>query len=806
MNNARKLLLAAAIASPQIMTPSLSHAEVALEEIVVTARKREESVQAIPVAVTAITGEMFERSLMTNFEEATALTPGFTTQPSTVSPQALSLSMRGSVQNGTIITADPSVGVYVDGVYIARAYGIGMDLLDLQNVQVLKGPQGTLFGRNSTAGALLLSTNNPDTEAFSGSVSLTAGNESTAGQVILNVPLTDNFAVRIAHQKNKLDDYITNAANNPNYAPYKALEPGALGGVYAPAKTTDSKIGGYDNETTRIKALFAPTDDIEMVLSWEQFESDLKGPSRDQVWIGGISTPQSASDDTVSLSFDPKSYAETETLNFSLAWDTTIGEVKFIYGDREYRNLNEADYDGGDWAAAPWDLSALYSLPPGSVISQRRHGSWGRTAGDQQSYELQLTTSFLDDKVDVTTGITYFEENADYFDYSDGVDIYDKFAGSGSAQGIAGDVHQEVEALGIYIQSTYHINDVSNLTLGLRKSEEDKSAQIWGALGGVLPTWDVSTYRNVPGRVPTNEDSKSFSSTDWLISYDYQISEDVMVYAKFSTGFRSGGFNGRPVGAGLPLSFAPEELEEFELGLKGDFLDNRLRWNTALFSNTTTDKQYSVLAVPVGVSATPASITKNAGESEAKGFETEFTYLLNENWNLSGSYAFIDAEVTSLIAYNPVSGMDEEVDANRRPQTQFIPENEWTLSVNYDQEFDAFNLQGTATYHWIDEMYGSPESAEEIVAVSSASATPFTLAQAQEWVDAGTSDAHGTLNLNLTISTLDDKYSASLWSKNVLDERAQQSSINFILAPFYSYATATYTQPRTFGVTLKAKF
>src|SRR5690606_1751962 len=408
-----KLTLASAVASVTLAHTGIAFGAIGLEEIVVTARKREESIQDVPVAVTAVTGETFERSLVTNFQEATALTPGFSVMPSSTSPHAPSLSMRGSVQNATIVTADPSVGVYVDGVYIARAYGVGVDFLDLRDLQVLKGPQGTLFGRNSTAGALLLNTNNPELGEFTGSASLTGGNHQTGGQVILNVPLGEMFAFRVAHQQNEFDDYITNAANDPNDPIYNALEPGPASGNYSPAKTFDSDIGGYDNETTRAKLLFAPTDALEMVLSWEQYESDLAGPARDQVWISGITIDRDKGDDRVSLSFDPRAYAETETTTFVTTHSSDLGELKFIASTREYRSLNEADYDGGDWAAKPADVNAFVpSVPPGMVFSQRRHGSWGRTAGDQDSLELQFVTSLLDDRLDLTTGVTYFEEEA----------------------------------------------------------------------------------------------------------------------------------------------------------------------------------------------------------------------------------------------------------------------------------------------------------------------------------------------------------------------------------------------------------
>src|SRR5690606_37279115 len=218
-------------------------------------------------------------------------------------------------------------------------------------------------------------------------------------------------------------------------------------------------------------------------------------------------------------------------------------------GNREYRNLNEADYDGGGYAAAPWVISP-------TTTSVRRHGSFGRSAGEQDSLELQLVTSFFDDKVDLTTGVTYFEEEATYYDYSYGNYVYDpvhtfiiqNFRAAGGNW-----VSLDTESLGFYAQGSWHINDVSNLTLRLRRTEDDKEALIWGSSSqvaiGVLPTSDFIGYRNsLPARSGSliiSEPSATFDSTDWLVSYGYRLNEDVMVYGKVSTGFRAGGFNGR---------------------------------------------------------------------------------------------------------------------------------------------------------------------------------------------------------------------------------------------------------------------
>jgi iron complex outermembrane receptor protein len=274
-----------------------------------------------------------------------------------------------------------------------------------------------------------------------------------------------------------------------------------------------------------------------------------------------------------------------------------------------------------------------------------------------------------------------------------------------------------------------------------------------------------------------------------------------MVYAKASTGFRAGGFNGRGVpSAAYPFVYEPEELLEYELGVKADLLDGRLRWNTAVYTNETTDKQMTDIFTAPGTT-TSSTVVSNAGKAEAKGFETEITYLISDNWSISGSYAYIDSQVKEQ---RDQSG--DKIPSAELPIEQFVPENQWSLTLNYDQEFSAFKLAGTVSYAWIDEIYGNDKSVQTIVNESASTSSPLTPEQAKSFIDASTSDAFGLLNLNLTVSPLDDRYSVTLWVKNALDERKVQSTIGFISGATYQYVRAIYTEPRMWGVTVNANF
>ena len=801
MKKVQELALASAIAAalPVGYAPAAFGA-VGIEEVVVTARKRDEVIQDVPVAITAVTSETLERANIVNFEEATKLTPGFQAPPSSTGPLTPALSMRGSVNTDAVIFMDPSVGVYVDGVYIARAYGVGTDLLDLQDVQVLKGPQGTLFGRNSTAGAMLLTSKNPEFGVTSSQLTVSAGPDTSRYAGIFNLPLTDTFAVRVALQDAERDPYVKNEAN-------PVLK--STGAANTLRKSADTMIGDRTSSTYRVKFRFMPIDELDLMLSWDKFESDVHSPT-DQLWVSGQNSPTfDRGDDTVSNNFDPFSAADTETISFVATYSADTWELKFLAATRDWRHQRELDYDGGDFAMNP------------AVRDERRHGSWGQEAGDQSSFELQFNTSLFDDKVELVAGALYFEEFGQLYDYSYGLDpaitvpgvtspFYPFAAGSY--------VEQDVASQGYYTQGTWHITDETNLTIGLRYTEDEKEGEVWGTSTntGTLrqPSWDFNAHKNslffftLPGRPLVSatpggilEPEPSFESFNYLISLDHKLTDDILVYGKFSTGFRAGGFNGRGVAnASVPFIFEPEELEEFEVGFKGDFLDGQLRWNTAVYMNETTDKQFTTIFAVGGISGT--SIL-NAGAAESQGFETEFTYLINDNFSLSGSYSYIDAEVTEFES-GGVAVSEEEL-----PTNQFIPENQWSLALNYDQEFSVYKVSATASYSWIDEMLGNDESASSIYAETQGLArvaARLTQEQAEGFVEAGTSDAYGLLNLNATISPLDDRYSLTLWVKNALDERKVQSTIGFISGDAYQYVRGTVTEPRTWGVTATMNF
>ncbi|MET0841749.1 MAG: TonB-dependent receptor, partial [Methyloceanibacter sp.] len=425
-----------------------------LAEIVVTARKSAENLQDVPVAVTAYTGDALAAQNSVKVEDIARLTPGFNAVVTKSAASSLYLTLRGQVQNDSLATVDPSVGIYVDEMYWARSYGVSMDLLDVSSVQVLKGPQGTLFGRNTTGGALLLSSNDPDYEDWSVSMRGSyASYDEISGAVIANAPLVaGKLAVRGAIQKFKRDGLLTDAGFLNNV--------GRRGGT---------KYNDRDALSWRLKAAYRPVDNLEVILSAESFEEHGNqyaqkllylypgGPLANDLRLLGF-TPADIDEylrrnreDPDFISTNDVSNAEVKTMTYNgrLILDTGFGQLKAIGGYRRTKAHNALDLDGSVGA---------------------RHFTDQNQDLDQWSGELQLTGSTANEAFDYAAGVSYLTEGG-----------YDRaFSGTtfgiGPATTLLGIIDND--SWGVYGQGSWHITDTLSITGGLRYSEDIKRITI----------------------------------------------------------------------------------------------------------------------------------------------------------------------------------------------------------------------------------------------------------------------------------------------------------------------------------------
>ncbi|MDO7842078.1 TonB-dependent receptor [Sphingomonas immobilis] len=785
--------LGASLATPAFAQTAPAPAEAApapqdnggLTDIVVTARRVAENQQNVPVAVTVQTGDALAQQAAVRIPDIARLTPGLTLAPASSTGTASSLTIRGQVQTDVLATLDPSVGTYVDGFYWARAYGINADLLDVSNAQVLRGPQGTLFGRNTTGGALLLETNNPNYNGISGSISGTYGRfNERGGTAILNVPLIDDkIAIRGAFTINQRDGFFTDTTNG-------------------------AKLGARDSWTGRVKLLINPTDNFSLLFSGEIFHSDaltrpyqlqyvaptsvanieaaleanpanaalLATPAGQGQLIGignGIFTPyinSIAGTDRAALNEDPRSYANTNTYTVTANLDTFFGSVKFIGG---YRKIN---------AFANIDLE-------GSPVNIVR--TLGRQNLESYSGELQFNGKAFNDFVDFSSGLYAFQETGVDQSTSIALPVLSTVSSGGTLPQTIyfGDVTNR--SMGMYFQGTFHLTEQLSFVGGVRYSVEDKNLISFNR--NVNASTGATLSCLIVGSDPTTcriEKHAGFDGVSYTAGLNYQISPEVLVYAKTSKGFRSGGQNLRASGtAGAAfVPFQPEIAQEEEVGIKSEFFNRRVRFNLAAFYNEVSNIQRTALVTTAvnGVTQT-ATIVGNAGKARFYGGEAELTARLFTGFTIGGTVALSDAK---YLSYSDASG-------DKRDEVfQQVPK--WTFSVagDYETTTGFGKVRAHLDYAWQDKT--ALYNYRTIATPGTDAATTAAIAKAL------TRTAGGELNGRLGVTVMDDQLELAVFGRNILDRRYNNTGLLF--GSPLNVVSAQRNDPATYGVTATFKF
>lgn len=749
-----------------------------LGDIVVTARKVAENLQDIPVAVTVQTGEALTQQSAIAIPDIARLTPGITFQQSAANGSASSITVRGQVQTDNLATLDPSVGVYVDGFYWARAYGLNANLLDIQSAQVLRGPQGTLFGRNTTGGALLIQSNDPNYDGVSGMVSAGYGRfDEINATAVLNLPLaTDKAALRGAFTLNKRDGFIRNVG-------------------------TGNRNAERDSYSGRLKLRLDPTDNLQIILSGEFFRMKANDRPYELLYVSPISpanieaafetfgpgAPATrlaqgvtlvndyinnyAGTDTVNLNDgDPLVDAKSQTYVFTANLDTFWGALKFIGGYRKIESSAPIDLDGSPF-------------------------TFVRTEGNQnlESYsgELQATGKALDDKLDFASGIFAFNETGRDESTSIALPAVTRAQAGGLLPQTyyIGDITNR--SMGMYFQGTYHFTDQFSVTGGVRYSVEDKNIvaynQTRNADTNALISCLIATA--TPGTCRA-ESKSGFDGVSYTLGLNYQVTPDVLVYIKTSKGFRSGGQNLRAAGSstgGAFAPFGPEIAREHEAGFKAELFDRRIRFNLAAFYNEVKDIQRTTLLVSATGGAT-STVVSNAGKARFYGGEAELTARVARGLTLSANAALSDAK---YLEFADASG-------DRRDESfQSVPK--WTFSVagDYEAPLSFGTLRAHLDYAWQDDtaLYSfrtlqTGNAAQDNVTNSIA--------------DALTRPAGGELNGRLAVTLANDAVELAVYGRNILDRRVYISGLLFP-APLNA-AMGKINDPATYGVTATFKF
>ncbi len=662
-----------AIASTVAM-PNTAYAggESLLEEITVTARKREESLQDTPISVAAFTGEGLEQRGLSDVSNVGDLTPNMVfnvAAPISGSSSAATVFIRGVGQNDFTPNTDPGVGIYVDGVYYARSVGAVLDLLDLERIEILRGPQGTLFGRNTIGGAINITSKEPGTE-LGGNGTVVVGADSRIDvSATVDLPINDQWRANVALLSKQRDGYVTR------------LQDGI-------------KLGDENTKAARAKVIFEPNDDVKLRLIADYTKEDEESAPNVPININAAGFPFAAlyNDRT------PGCYENFAGPGTGNAPASAFGNPLCYNSQWETSGLYETNETGPSksemesWGlsfTANWQLSEDILFT--SITAYRELDAFFARNADhsplvifhstdgmkqeQLSQEFQLSGSSFDNSLDWVMGAYYFEEQADNPNTLD-TSIFRQLSG--------GSVDNDNFAF--FGEATYALTERLALTLGGRYTEETKRF--------TPDQYYLDTP--VPGAPPAGlrlldkvESTQSFSEFTPRAILAYDISDDVMVYGSFSKGFKSGGFTQRyqrPMEGGKPLTFDPEYVDTYELGFKAEWPEQGLRLNGAVFDSSYTDIQVSFN--PPNVSNT---VTGNAAEAEMSGAELELTFTPIRGLMIEGGAGYLDAKYKEIDAsVVSVTVADKLLKAPR-----------WTFNLGLSYAFDIENIGSlTPRFDW----------------------------------------------------------------------------------------------------------
>ena len=779
-NFARKTIFLSMLLAPTIAIDTYAQSRYAIEEINVTARKIEEGLQEAPLAVTALSGNELENRGALDVIDFADIAPnvsfktdgqvsGFAAAPRT--------SIRGVGQADFVINTDPAVGMYVDGVYLGRSLGSIMDLVDVERVEALRGPQGTLFGRNSTGGTINIISKKPELGgAAKGHVSAAFGEE---GYLLLrgtvNVPLGENVAARFSALKRERDGYIPSTQ-------YSGLSLGeedvtgfraALRWVPSDALTIDVDADFSSRNDSPAPLVSVRLGDLSV--GETNLNTTGNGPQQTAIststfgrrYNGEGFGPRVPADFAALgyISLDPQcpdaTYRDANLSCLGNAWAGSRNGSNQVWFDSEgnlIRPNQELDTYGyslrATWetenftfkSISAWrgfDSSFLNGSPAPIYIGTNDNQRFDQ---DQFSQEFNLSGS-INDRVRWLLGAFYQDE--------DGVEtvltVYPLAPPAGNNDReflpINGTEDREIDntSKAVFGQLNIDLNDVVTLTLGARRTDEDKDVLI-------------SKIENEAGVISSVlQDTASIEEDNYLVNLSWIPAEDVMIYGQYSDGFRNGGFPSRlPPGTSLDfeeVQYGPEKVETLEIGVKATALDGRLRANLAVFNADYTDMQINASVFDPASSVNIGTI-QNIGESEISGVEVELNYLVNENFRLDASIGYLDAELTNVTTPNG------EFTINRNNNLQRIITNDSNVELPHAPDLQA-NIGASFSFY----MDNGAEIRNRV----------DVLHESEQWATIANYnldriDATTRINYVLTYLPIDANWEVTLGARNLTDE------------------------------------
>jgi iron complex outermembrane receptor protein len=776
------------------------------EEVVVTARQREERAQTVPIPITALSSEQLVTRNLMEVRDLEKLSPNTSIDYNAVNGNAITVFIRGIGQTNWSGTQDPKIGMYVDGVYLSRPQGALVDFNDVERVEVLRGPQGTLFGRNTTAGLIHIINNRPSTDGFESDITLGAGNDGQSNYgLVVNAPLSENWAARLSLSGQQADGVITNSF-------------------------TGKDRGNEDSTNTRF-ALRYQGEKLDAVLTYSNFEAEERGPLGSCEW-------HATDDPFVALGRGGVLSLATIFGTFSSVRENCIGTTRDVSIDTTNNENIRADVDN-----VVLNLSYDFgSMTLDSITSKRDiehfNGTWGwvmgngpgsnmleilNNYGDTEAISQEIRLSGVSDSIEWVVGAYWFEEETD-----ESLDVplfRDVMApdpavwplfyapdGAGGTLGAAAlgaqlygsrsqayDVTNENQAF--FAEVTFSLNEQWDLTVGARRTTDDRDfTRIQTLFNGQPDPFyfcpGMPVVELAPGVVAADSDrcrqTVSYSKTTPRIIASYQASDDVMLYGSYSLGYSSGGFNQdtrmRP--------YLPEEADNFELGMKSDLLDGRMRFNATVFHNEYKNQQLTVGRL---VDGQPTADLINAQQATLSGVEIETMARLTDSLTFSATMGYIRGDYDEFTVIDNVTIVSGDGSLSSQEVERDLSDTEFGSGPSYSFDLGLMHNMSLG------------DSGELMTSIGATfkDAVDYTLNN----TPSSQQPSYWLVDGRMTWFMANDKTSVSLWVNNLFDkdyvttmlDQAGDIQIGGIDQGL-GMAASYWGEPRRYGLELKHRF
>ncbi|OYX68092.1 MAG: TonB-dependent receptor [Caulobacter sp. 32-67-35] len=720
----------------------VANAGLSVEEVVVTARRREESLKDVPVAVSAYSGETLARQGGADITVLQQTTPNITVQTARGSNSTLISYIRGIGQQDPLWGYEPGVGLYVDDVYIYRPQGAVLDVFDVERIEVLRGPQGTLYGRNTIGGAIKYVTKRLGDEAH-GKVRGTYGSYNQTDLLVSGqTPIGGTgLSVGGAYALYKRDGYGKNL-------------------------TTGAEHYNKDVQAIRLSAEYAPNDDLFFRLAYDHVQDDSNprhGHRELPALVGGYKV---LDEYDTQAGFGDDNSVETEGVSLTAQWNASEAlTLKSITASRKGHTDTVIDFDGTPLSTL--DVPAYY---------------------DDRSFSQELQAVYSDDNVQGVFGLYYMNSQAS--------GEFDTIAGN-LGLSIADGGKVSTQSFAAFFDFSANLTDKFKVSLGARATRDHKRSTTFRLfyLGATRSPYQGGTPRPILQTRTNYGAQTTFSQFTPRLSASYELTDDLSTYVSYSKGFKSGGWDMRGDALITPQTvngYKPEVVDAYEVGLKGYAFDRRVSFASAAFLSKYEDQQVSTqVVVPSGI----ASSIDNAGSSTLYGVEFEAKARLTANLSANVAVGYIHAEYDTFNRFVPAGA------PNPLNPSTVIPAGGQVVNVA-----DLYGFQntpewtGNVSLTWVGELAGG------VLAVTPMVSYRDSYQQFEQPLPLLDQKAFTLVDLTAIWTAPGGHYKLALTGKNLTDERYRTGGYNFGVPTYNNSVIGFYGPPRTVAASLEIAF